>query len=622
MKKILRYIYLYIMVSVTMTMVSCEDLKFGDAFLQKPPSSDVTIDTVFNDAEYARRVLWYSYQQLPFGLPIGTEETMHISTMEGLTDLSQSSLTYSDVNTYYYTGTYNAKMEQEYAGKSQYKGNHWVAIRNAWLVVANVDKVPNMDAEEKARLKAEAKTLVALYYSDMFRHYGALPIVDHVLSANELMPARATVEQTVNFIVRLLDEAIATDAFPWKLSDDERPLWYGRMTKASAMALKTRVLLFAASPLFNADQPYLDGEAASKKMTWYGGYDKNRWKLAADACKEFFDAVGSNGFYKLVQAEDASGVYAGYEDNYRYAFRAAYFDRGTTETLISVHRNIFMAQDIKQLDTGTRWGAHLSTVEYLDMFPDAEGNDLDWEQMRNNREDIFVNRDPRLYETFQVTGEERGGQIMELFEEDPNDKVNYPKGAHWGNNWRLSLDDRGLRGGLFLRKWYIDGRKGAGFENHITQWTNMRVAEVYLNYAEALNEYNDGPTNEAYEMVNAVRARVGLNGLKRGMNKEKFRAAVLKERACEFGYEEVRIFDLIRWKRADIFGAAKHLLHIYRHNDTKQYKYDVQSYEDTPWKSIWWEKGSNGFSAKWYLSAFPADEVNKGYGLIQNPGWE
>ena len=621
MKKILRYIYMFIAVSAVMTMVSCEDLKFGNSFLQKPPSSDVTIDTVFNSAEYARRILWFSYQKLPFGLAIGNQETMHISTIEGLTDLSHSGLKYSDVNKYYYSGEYNASIEDDWHGKSDYKGDVWVAIRNAWLIIQNIDRVPDMDSVEKSRLKAEAKTIVALFYSHLFRHYGALPIIDHALSAEEAMPARATVEETVKFIVRLLDEAIAEDEFPWTLSNDERSLWYGRLTKASAMGLKTRVLLFAASPLFNADQPYLAGEAADKKMTWYGGYDRNRWKLAVDACEQFFNYVNSNGFYKLVEKEDAPGVYPGYTADYRHAFRAAYFDRGTTETLISVHRNMFKANDLKQLDTGIRWGAHLSTTEYLDMFPTAEGDYLDWDAEREQHHNIFVNRDPRLYETFSVDGAMRCGQVLELTEAKPSDKTNYPKGKHWGNIWPLRLDLRGLQGGLYVHKWYLDGLGSSDFNGHITQWTNMRIAEVYLNYAEALNEYNGGPTDLAYQMIDKVRARVGLNGLNRGMSQEQFREAVLRERACEFGYEEVRFFDLIRWKRADIFSAPKHKLHTYRHETTKQLDYAVESYAQSL-DHKWWDAGSNGFSPKWYLSAFPMSEVNKGYGLIQNPGWE
>ena len=89
MKKIKKHFHFIVLMLGLITAVSCEDLAFGDKFLQKPPSTDVTIDTVFSTAEYARRVLWYSYQQLPYGLETyGYWTTMYLGNLEGLTDLS------------------------------------------------------------------------------------------------------------------------------------------------------------------------------------------------------------------------------------------------------------------------------------------------------------------------------------------------------------------------------------------------------------------------------------------------------------------------------------------------------------------------------------------------------
>ena len=111
-----------------------------------------------------------------------------------------------------------------------------------------------------------------------------------------------------------------------------------------------------------------------------------------------------------------------------------------------------------------------------------------------------------------------------------------------------------------------------------------------------------------------------MGGLKRNMNKEQFRAAVLRERACEFGFEEVRFFDLIRWKMEDKFTTPVHGLHVYKNKKTGEYKFATFTFAGTKTKRAWWNSG--GFSSIWYLSAFPMDEINKQYGLIQNPGWE
>lgn len=145
----------------------------------------------------------------------------------------------------------------------------------------------------------------------------------------------------------------------------------------------------------------------------------------------------------------------------------------------------------------------------------------------------------------------------------------------------------------------------------------LRLAEIYLSYAEALNEYNGSPNAQAYDAVDKVRARVNLPGLKKGLGQKEFREALLRERACEFGYEEVRFFDLIRWKLYNVFEKQLHGLHVYKHKDTGEYKF--VPYELTKYPRVWW---TSGFEPRWCLSAFPSVEINKGYGLVQNPGWE
>lgn len=619
MKKIKKHFHLILLAGLLTSVVACEDLAFGNKFLQKPPSTDVTIDTVFSTAEYARRTLWYSYRYLPYGLETsGYWTTMWLGNLEGLTDLNNDNVGYSGVQRVYYDGNYNAGTEDTpratyMATKIRFNNsetNMWSAIRNAWILVDNVDRVPDMDEAEKSRLKAEAKMIVAVYYAHMLRHYGALPIVDHVLAADDEMPARATLQETVDFIIGLLDEAIACEDFPWRVSDADMAQWDGRMCKAGAYALKVRVLLFVASPLFNDSAPYATGEAADNLMTWFGNYDRERWKLAIDACEDFFNALSSNGYFRLVQKEDVS------PSEYRYAFRKAYFDRGTTETLISVHRNIYSASLSSgqlMLWNALRWGGYCPTKEYFDMFPMANGEDFDWNNP-DHAANPFINRDPRLSETFILDGDIYQGRTVAVTEEYPSDPENYPAGRDWGSG---AMNVLSLNTGLACRKWGLD--RGSELSGHVIQWPHLRIAEIYLSYAEALNEYYGGPNGTAYDMVNQVRARVGLGGLRQGMNQEEFREALLRERACEFGYEEVRFFDLIRWKLDEKFTTPLHGLHVYKNKNDGSYIFEPFTLSGTSRERSWW---NGGFSSIWYLSAFPQNEVNKGYGLVQNPGWE
>lgn len=603
-----RYLYILALALLSFTIVSCEDLAFGNKFLQKPPSNDVTIDTIFSTAEYARRTLWYSYSTLPYGSITGNgynfTSCMWEGNIEALTDLNQSYLTWDGPSTLYYSGAYNAGKEDlstvnsaQFGTKYRFnERNSWKGIRHAWLFIENVNRVPDMAEAEKARLAAEAKIVIAIHYAEMLRHYGALPIVDHSIKTDEIdLPKRATLQETVDFIVGLLNSAISCPDLPWALSGSELNNWDGRLTKAAAMGLKLRVLLFVASPLFNDNVPFLEGEASASKMTWFGSFSQERWKEALKAGEDFFAEMKKQGYYALVQTGE-----------YRMAFRDAYYTRGTTESLISTRREFKVVNALVQ---ATRWGASCPTKEYFDMFPMADGSDFDW----NNpvqAENPFANRDPRLYETILIDGDKFGDHFAEINKKKADDVTNYPQGRDWA--LKDYLDVVCLNSGFPLRKFVLD-RQGE-YKGRIMHWPYLRLAEVYLSYAEALNECDQ--TQEAYNYINAVRNRVGLGNLKTGLSKVAFREALLRERACEFGWEEVRFFDLIRWKREADFTKPLHGIDLYKNKKTGKYLIEVKTLNQRAWQK------KNGFTPKWYLSAFPSKEINKGYGLVQNPGWE
>ena len=602
MKSIKKHISVFIIALLALS--ACEDLAFGDKFLQKPPSGDVTIDTIFSSAELARRILWKSYGTLPYGLPTGYNYTsaMWYGVIESLTDLNHSYLTWDGPNQLYYNGSYNPGHEnssKSHPTKFRFKSRYnWFGIRHAWLFIENINRVPDMSDTEKERLTAEAKIIIATHYAEMMRHYGGLPLVNRAFGSDEMnLPARSTFEETVNFAINLLNEAANTKALPWTLPADEVNNFDGRLTRASAMALKVRILLFAASPLFNNQTPYSEGSAASQKMSWYGNFDQKRWENARQAGFDFFEEVKKQGFYSLVQNPT----------NYRLAFRDGYYTRGTSEALISVRRSYTAPGALMQ---SVRWGSSCITKEYFDMFPMADGSDFNWENPEHAK-NPFVNRDPRMYETILVDGDYFGGMHKaDICKQDPKDKANYPKGVDWGKSGILDVSS--LSSGFPLRKLVLD-RQGE-YKGRVIHWPYLRMAEIYLSYAEALNECNE--TSKAHFYVNEVRKRVGLENLDLGLNKEQMREAILRERACEFGWEEVRFFDLIRWKRVDDLTKPLHGINLYKHKKTKIYRIEIKRLKERAWQK------EGGFSPKWYLSAFPPEEIDKGYGMVQNPGWE
>lgn len=630
-----------------LALSACTDkILFGDAFLEKQPGVDMTQDTIFSRREYARRFLWNTYSMLYYGLPVNWDsdkDKMGMGVFETLSDCWHSHLSWDGVNGLYYSGTYNANQEDN-SSKTKFgftKEKCWEAIRSAWLFIENVDRVPDMDEAEKARLKAEAKVIIVSRYFDMFRHFGGVPLVDGTydfvsvgsnLEGTPYYSERGTIENTVKFMTDLLDDA--AKSLPWNLKDAKEDVetsnWDGRFTKAAALGLKCKILIFAASPLFNSSEPYCSEapqEAVNNLQVWYGGYKPEVWNACLQACKDFFEANRQNGDSYHLCMSDGDDEYA-----YRMAFRNGYFTRdgGTTENnpemLIST-RVRYTWNDVWDgsyyFIQACKYGAITPTQEYVEMFPWADGKPFEWED-ESKRDQMFVGRDPRLYETILVEGAEFQGRQAELWIGG--------REAKWD---AVKESESPYSTGYALYKYRLDEMES---KNKPTLWPYLRMSEIYLIYAEALLQTGDLPG--AISWVNKVRARVGLKGLEEcnpdknlSTNKDALLEEILRERACELGLEDVRFFDMIRYKRADLFVKRLHGILLRRADGKEESWSDKQNagprpaeftYEKFELKNkgrMWWNYTEETFPTKWYLSAFPVIEVNKGYGLVQNPGW-
>lgn len=348
-----------LLVTFLAVIQGCTDLvRVGNKFLAKPPSAGVTQDSVFSDPELARRFLWHIYSLQPY-YPY-EQSYFNRSMLASLTDISYDFVTVSPAFKLYYGGTYSSKYPQtglgSVGGNNNTRYNYdrpWKAIRAANIFIENIDEVPGMSEQEKNRLKAEAQMIIANFYIDYFRNFGGVPWVNHSYSPNEnFQLPRLTAMATVDSIVSLLNEAIPH--LPFALDDAETES--GRYTAAAAMGLKVRLLLFAASPLFNSNEPYMQGLAAAKKLVWYGGYHSELWERAADAAKEFIQANKQHGMpYHLVDTGHP-----------RKDFRHAYYDRSSSEVLISVRNGFNSQPDVI--------GA--VTDNYVKMFPMADGTPI------------------------------------------------------------------------------------------------------------------------------------------------------------------------------------------------------------------------------------------------------
>ena len=629
-------------VGVALFVSSCVDqVKFGDSFLEKAPGVAVTQDTIFGKATYARAFLWDTYSKLYYALPVywnTVEGKMNTGIFEMMSDCWHSHTDWNGINRKYYSGSYKAG-DEDSSDDTRFgytKENCWEAIRAALLFVENVGRVRDMEDAEKKRLAAEAKVIVASRYFDLFRHFGGLPLIKETYDVQPSYELpRATVEETVKYMVDLLDEAAATPELPWDLGTDDTN-WQGRFTKAAAMGLKCKILLFAASPLFNDDEPYCTEppqDAVTNHQVWYGAYKPELWEQCWQACDDFFKELQAKGYYELTQATEATAK------GYRDAYNKAYFTReNNKELLISTHISRF-----SKFNSWDEWqyifvnsgngtvitGGLTPTLEFMEMFPMSKGEPF---QLNSTTNPFYTDndynkptRDPRLYETMLVNGTQFGDHAAELWI-GGRDNIN-----------DTEKETGKYATGFGCYKFYKEGVNS--LKDKYLQWPYLRLAEMYLIYAEALLKSKNDLTG-AIEQVNKVRARVGLGDLA-ACNPDKnltndanaLLEEILRERACELGLEDVRLFDMTRYKRDDLFRKQLHGLKIYRNDgggntpwsgstgNSSTYPKPTQfTYEAFPLVNpsrAWW----SNFSPKWYLSAFPPSEVNKKYGLTQNPGW-
>lgn len=655
----------------------------------------------------------YGYQY--YGLPYSSNRTTKVSAslysgkFDALTDLYQLHWDKNAVNTKYYGGTLNADSIPLYAYNSEMM---WESVIKANELIKNVTSLSEEEAPDKDKIAAEAKCIIAMHYFDMFMQYGGLPIVTDVIpSANCSMgdnfsegvnliekadiPGihnRKSVAETVDYMVALLDEAIPY--LDWEQSDimtfpADRMLLPSsssidietlRLNKAAAMALKAKILLFAASPFFNDNQPYLQAMTEEQKpLVWYGGYDSARWAKALAACQDFFNALSENGYYELVQAAKKNNA------EYRKAFRLGYISSDSKEVLMKSRAcQLYGTQGSYSWHN---WGwstrkvnrqVYSPTEEYAEMFGWSDGTPFRWDvdslagKVSGDKGKLFyeykpvrgglsktASRDPRMYENMAVNGM----KSVLLNWQDESDAVESGDIYElWrgGNDAQFDVVDMD---GNVVEKFETAYPTGYGaLKYQLTQsefwrynyprWVSLSLNEMYLMYAEALAQ--NGNLAEAIAMVDVVRARVGLKslatcyqsayGVDLTSDKDLLIEEILRERACELGMSNNRFYDMVRYKRTDwmtrkLHGLAVERLYKNANNKweerpttwygidkdngmTEPYVFNYRRFElKDGLRTMWGKDKDSDEVRRWLLSPLPQSEIDKGLGLIQNPGW-
>ncbi|MDI3318378.1 RagB/SusD family nutrient uptake outer membrane protein [Pinibacter soli] len=406
----------------------------------------------------------------------------------------------------------------------------WSSIRAANVFLANVDKSPISD-ELKKRTKAEARCLRAWYYSVLIKNFGGVPLIgDRIFEAtDDFNIPRDSYEDCVNYINSELDEVSNDLPLAYAQAAD-----YGRVTKGVCKGIKSRVLLYAASPLFNGGN--IGQTPAQRKLVGYENYDESRWQKAADAAKDVMNL----------------GIYSLYEDNKTapgYGFSKVFLMRKNSEFVFTGTQglNKVLETNFAPRSRSTFAGTPraVPSQNLAEAFGMSNGKALTDPASGFDSTNPFINRDPRFGYTFIYNGtpwylgSTGNKQPVYTYNGAPTDGfgvIPYSTGYFW----RKMMDDN------------TSGTAGGNTERCIPL---IRYAEILMNYAEAKNELGD--VNAAYDQLKLIRKRAGIiegadgmYGLKAGMTKEQMRACIQNEKMVEFAWEDHRYFDVRRWKTA------------------------------------------------------------------------
>lgn len=359
--------YIFLTISIFTLVFSCT--KDGAGLLDKAESGELNEERVFSDAKYTKEFLTDIYRRIPYGW----DDNVYL---DAATDDGESRPWWGWVNTIH-IGAYNPT---SMPGKFKRWADYYAAIRACNLFLSKIDNAPvdseqYMSSEEiKTRMKYEAICLRAYYYTELVRWYGGVPIITKVLERDspELYSKRANLDEIKQFIIAECDIAAA------HLPARQTGIDYMRITSGIAKAIKARLLLHLASPLFN-------GTSGGPLSPWsWGNYDANRWKEAADAAKAVMDHKDENGgsVYSLVVKTEANNFF-GSNVTYPGSVKAmgwynVFITRVNTEMMLSYgKKNMTNELDKWQLPGGMQKAGDASytlpTYNYAACFETKEG---------------------------------------------------------------------------------------------------------------------------------------------------------------------------------------------------------------------------------------------------------
>lgn len=525
--------------------------------------------------------------------------------------------------------------------------NTFVALRDCNIFLDNIHLPFDLQDYERNRWQAEAKVLKAYFHFYLMRQYGPIPIVRENIEAGEGLDAvrvrRDPVDEVVAYIVELLDEAIASGGLPDRIEDVGAEL--GRLTVSVAYALKARVLTTAASPLFNGNSDYANFQDENGNPLINTSYDESKWTRAVEACREAIEVADRNGHFLyeftggLGDISDTTHIKLSVRGSMSEPWNEEVI-WGASNSIISTGFQSWVQPKINPAltaesreSTQSYWSPTLQIAEQfysnngVPINEDTEYNYADRYQtsvadtdhrhyigVGQETANLHFNREPRFY---AFLGFDRG--IWEGHGQQENESL-FVEGKSGERGGRLDAQRWSLTGYWAKKMVHYEAFQSApssGFSSEPYPFPVIRLADLYLLYAEALNE--TGQTTAAYEWIDKVRARAGLNGVveswqaystnpDKPASVEGLREIIHQERLIELAFEGQRFWDLRRWKKAEEYLNAE-IKGWNVEGESAETYYNVISY------------GRYQFSLRDYFWPIAEADILANPNLVQNPGW-
>lgn len=569
----------------------------SDDLLDKQPLDKFSEASVWEDLNLTEAYVNSLYKVLP---KLGWYEWVRAYQLSCFTDEAVHKYGYHNTNDYW-----RGMMGPSIPTGIDVWRFHYSFIKGCNDFLANIENVPAATESEqtlKNRMTGEVYTLRAWSYMDLAARYGGVVLVTEPFSlGDDFIKERSSFEETVAQVVSDIDEAVPLLPLSYSADDD-----WGRITKGAALAVKSRMLLYAASPLFNPSGDKTKWQAAANAAK--AVIDLNQYELEQDYKQMFLsnknneiilhrmnDNINNDGYFGYFQI--AEGLGGGIDGN---GYAGGWSSTMVTQNLVDA----FEWTDGTSFD----WNNPVDAADPYGMGEngqvDADGNPL-------------KKRDPRFYASITFDGstwiadstvqfwicEQSNNYSLNPF--DDNFKVDY---SIYGRN---SIGNPSFRQDCpdmsYIYRKSMDPTYNSAAEQYpfSVPWIIIRYAEILLNYAEASFEAGDETTAQTY--LNMVRERVSMPPVNASGNE--LREKIRHERRIELCLEAHRYYDVRRWKIADdVYNTSAKGIRIVKDKNSNKKVYNVFDYQE------------RSFPDKYYLQPIPQYELDK-VDLEQNPGY-